>query len=90
MAPLPEIPQLPRTGKGHGSRAEPEKVFLHPRHSLPLGLLGRPKDKTGAIDHTPLLRLKYNNAFADLGNANQIRTDFTTFQEFLYQSAATT
>lgn len=39
---------------------------------------------------TPLLRLKYNNsipdAVGDLGEARQIRSVFTSFQRFLYQT----
>jgi type I restriction enzyme R subunit len=41
---------------------------------------------------TPLLRLKYHNAIADaiadLGQPDQIRTIFTTFQKYLYQRVA--
>ena len=40
----------------------------------------------------PLLRLNYNNsipdAVGDLGRPEQIRSVFTGFQRFLYQSAA--
>ena len=41
---------------------------------------------------TPLLRLKYNNAIADamadLGQPEEIRLAFSSFQKFLYQAAA--
>jgi type I restriction enzyme R subunit len=40
-----------------------------------------------------LLRLKYNNAItdavADLGQPDQIRTLFASFQKYLYQQPAT-
>jgi type I restriction enzyme, R subunit len=41
---------------------------------------------------TPLLRLKYNNAIADaiadLGRAEEIKSAFAGFQQYLYQEAA--
>jgi len=33
---------------------------------------------------SPLLKLKYNNAIADLGNPSQIGTLFSSFQQYLY------
>ena len=41
---------------------------------------------------SPLLKLKYNDAladaFADLGNPDEVRNFFTGFQKYLYQFTA--